>query len=131
MRSTLSERLEAGRIRTGAWASDLSYGPTGAFDVSGPCGLRLHIVANVANLFSDGWEHVSVSTIRRTPNWREMCFVKELFWDDDEVVVQFHPAKSDYVNNHPHCLHLWRHVDGFPTPPPMLVGNKALGTLKP
>jgi hypothetical protein len=56
----------------------------------------------------DDWEHVSVSTPSRTPDWKEMCKIKELFWRDDETVIQFHPKKGDYVNIHPHCLHLWR-----------------------
>jgi hypothetical protein len=60
-----------------------------------------------------------------------MCAVKDLFWNDEDVVVQFHPAKSTYVNNHPGCLHLWRCTDGreFPTPPEILVGIKGLGTV--
>lgn len=55
-----------------------------------------------------GWDHVSVSTSKRTPTWEEMQRVKELFFEDDEVVIQIHPAKNDYVNFHPYCLHLWR-----------------------
>lgn len=70
-----------------------------------------------------GWEHVSVSLQNRCPNWPEMCLVKDLFWDDNEVVIQFHPRKEEYVNNHQHCLHLWRKV-GFdqPTPDSILTG---------
>jgi len=29
-----------------------------------------------------GWEHVSFSLPNRCPNWREMCFIKNLFWDE-------------------------------------------------
>jgi hypothetical protein len=129
MREQLAERLEAGRVRSGRLGSDPSYGATGAFDIQGPCGEQLNIIANAANEYSEGWEHVSVSIQRRRPpNWQEMCFVKELFWGDDEWVVQFHPPKSEYVNNHSRCLHLWRHKD-FPTPPAELVGVKEIGTL--
>lgn len=74
-----------------------------------------------------GWEHVSVSlpdSPHKCPSWDEMCLVKALFWDDHECVVQFHPPKEDYVNNHAGCLHLWRYVVGFPQPPPELVGIK-------
>jgi len=71
------------------------------------------------------WEHVSVSLKNRCPNWREMCFVKDYFWDPDEVVMQLHPAKSEYVNMHPYCLHLWKPIDlDIPTPPSILVGFK-------
>lgn len=78
-------------------------------------------------IFSDGegWEHVSVSTPARCPNWQEMCFVKDLFWAPDDVVMQLHPARSDYVNNHNSCLHLWRpQGQTIPTPPVKLVGTR-------
>lgn len=69
-----------------------------------------------------GWEHVSVSTPRRAPNWAEMCFVKDAFWDDEDAVMQLHPPKSNYVNNHPHCLHLWRPSEKeIPMPETILV----------
>lgn len=77
-----------------------------------------------------GWEHVSVSVQRRggatrpaLPTWEEMCNVKALFWGPEDVVVQYHPAESQYVNHAP-VLHLWRR-DGFPTPHPGLVGPRA------
>lgn len=39
------------------------------------------------------WEHVSISLPKRVPTWAELCFVKSLFWSDDETVLQFHPKK--------------------------------------
>lgn len=70
-----------------------------------------------------GWDHVSVSLRNRTPNWREMCFVKDLFWDKNECVIQYHPRESEYVNNHENCLHLWRPQNTqIPEPPKGLVG---------
>ena len=81
-------------------------------------------------IFSDGmgWEHVSVSTPNRCPNWDEMCLVKSLFWADEDAVMQLHPPRSEYVNNHAHCLHLWRPNDGavIPLPPSILVGVKGV-----
>jgi hypothetical protein len=128
MRNVLPEKLEAGRVRGGPYGSDRSLGPYGCFNIQGPCGSALHIMATAG--FDTGWEHVSVSTPRRPPNWQEMCFVKDLFWADDECVMQLHPPKADYVNNHPHCLHLWKPTrTTIPTPPAVLVGNRALGQL--
>lgn len=66
------------------------------------------------------WDHVSVSVQNgeRCPTWEEMCWVKSLFFDDDECVVQYHPPKSDYVNVHPFVLHLWRPTESvIPMPP--------------
>lgn len=69
-----------------------------------------------------GWEHVSVSLKNRTPNWGEMCFIKDLFWDESDCVVQFHPAKEDYVNIGEYVLHLWRSTEkSFPMPPKICV----------
>ena len=52
------------------------------------------------------------------PNWAEMCWVKSLFFEDGETVVQYHPAKKDYINTHPFVLHLWRKCgEPFPMPP--------------
>ena len=72
------------------------------------------------------WEHVSVHAHawegNKTPTWDEMCFIKDLFWDAEEVVIQYHPAKSQYVNNHPHVLHLWKPVGiTLPTPPTIAI----------
>lgn len=67
----------------------------------------------------EGWEHVSVSLEHRCPTWEEMCWVKDLFWSDDECVIQFHPPKAEYVNCHPYCLHLWKQIDSEQPRPPM------------
>lgn len=75
-----------------------------------------------------GWQHVSVSIHGRPslcPSWQIMCKIKELFWEAEDWVVQFHPAQSEYVNNHPGCLHLWRPTNvPLPTPDSVLVGIK-------
>lgn len=78
-----------------------------------------------------GWEHVSVSIIdkgngkNRTPYWGEMCAVKDLFWKEDERVVQYHPKEEEYANTHPHVLHMWRPIDEeIPMPPTQLVAPK-------
>lgn len=76
-----------------------------------------------------GWEHVSISARQgsktRTPNWKEMCYIKDLFWDEEDAVMQLHPRKSQYVNYHPHTLHLWRPTNQvIPEPPTEFVGPK-------
>ena len=82
-------------------------------------GRTLIVVSSLAM----GWDHVSVSLKNRCPNWREMCHIKDLFWNDDEVVIQYHPAKKDYINNCATCLHLWKPQDQVvPTPPTIMVG---------
>lgn len=115
--------LETHRLTTGRFASDRSYGNNGAFLLPSPTRHRLFIIASDGG----GWEHVSVSPQRqkRTPTWEEMCYVKGLFWADDECVIQYHPPESDYVRLDPYTLHLWRPVGhDLPRPPHMMVGPK-------
>ena len=116
------------RLRTGRLASDERNGNNGAFFVPRrPGEAPLQIIASDGG----GWEHVSVSLPHRCPSWAEMCEVRALFWDDEDVGVQFHPARSEYVNNHPYCLHLWRPTGhDIQTPPSLLVGDRALGLLR-
>jgi hypothetical protein len=114
--------VEPYRILNTAYASRAGD-DYGAFVIPGPCGMDLKIIASPGNAHdSIPWEHVSVSTPRRCPNWTEMCFVKELFWAEDEVVMQLHPAKSNYVNVHNFCLHLWKPTNAeIPLPPTIAV----------
>lgn len=125
------ESLEPFRMIRGPWGS--SKGDDfGAFKIPGPAGEELCIIASPGDAHEDiPWEHVSVSTRHRCPYWKEMCFVKDLFWDEEEPVMQLHPPKSDWVNNHNHCLHLWRPLDGkIPLPPSIAVGVKEAGVLR-
>lgn len=70
-----------------------------------------------------GWEHLSVSMPNKTPSWEQMCMMKDIFWGEDECCVEYHPRKEDYVNNHEHCLHIWKPTEEhLPTPPSILVG---------
>jgi hypothetical protein len=70
-----------------------------------------------------GWEHVSVSTETRCPTWDEMEFIRELFWRDDETVMQLSVPRADHINQHPYCLHWWRPIGlDIPRPDAILVG---------
>lgn len=119
--------LEKARVLRGELRSNPGD-PYGAFRIQGPCGAPLYIIAcngEVPDQSIAGWEHVSVRRNKHVPNWQEMCFVKNLFWAPDECVVQFHPPASQYVNNHPHVLHMWKWTRGqMPMPPAILVGKK-------
>lgn len=101
--------IEGGRPEDDGVAVQLHYGP-----------LRnaLRVIAS----WGAGWDHVSVSKQKRCPTWEEMCFVKDFFFKLDECVVQYHPAETNYINNHPFCLHLWRPQEGvLPMPPEQCV----------
>jgi|SRR6478735_8611915 len=112
------------RITEGQLGSDNSIGKQGAFsipynDTSSP---RFLVICADGM----GWEHVSISAHntneQRCPTWDEMCFIKNLFWDEEDCVIQFHPPKSEYVNRSIYVLHLWRESGkNLQTPPKFLV----------
>lgn len=79
----------------------------GAFVIKLKSGVELSVIAD-NGIRSPEWEHVSVSLKERCPTWEEMCQIKDLFFREDEAVIQIHPAKEEYVNIHKNCLHLWR-----------------------
>lgn len=100
----------------------------GSFLLPGPKGDRLRVVVGdgveweEAGLPLPAWEHVSVSLKTRTPTWAEMEWVRELFFADDELVLQFSVPRAQHINIHEHVLHLWRPIGvEIPLPPPVCV----------
>lgn len=116
----ISPKVEPCRERSGPFWSN--PGETqGRFFIPGPFNQTLQVLAS-SGTDEILWEHVSVSLPNRCPNWLEMCFIKSLFFDDEEIVMQLHPAKSQYINNHPYCLYLWRpRKEKIPIPPRICV----------
>jgi len=105
--------------------SDETYGNNGVFLIP----IETNILAQVIASDGLGWEHCSIIVIedgnKETPTWEEMCKIKNLFWDEEDAVIQFHPPKSQYVNNHENCLHLWRKIGfDFPLPDTSMIGIK-------
>lgn len=130
MRKSPTKNIEQFRVISGPLASKASDGANGAFQIShSPHGATLNVIAsdgcdwNSDDLPGPAWEHVSVSLQARCPTWSEMDFVKRIFWRDDETVIQFHVPKSDHVNYHEYCLHLWKPIGiDLIRPPAICVG---------
>ena len=105
------------------YISDDSFGFNGMFRIPLLEGGTVRCIASDGM----GWQHVSVTVEgdKRPPRWSVMCWIKDLFWEDEDWVIQFHPAKSEYVNHHPACLHLWRPLnEKMPLPDSIMVGPK-------
>jgi hypothetical protein len=103
----------------GGWGD----GGNGCFVLKSPIdGGVLRVVASDG----DGWDHVSVSRVNRTPDWAEMEFIKRRFFTDEEPAMQLHVPVARHISCHPHCLHLWRsQSQPIPLPPDYMVGPKA------
>ena len=117
---TTDEILSSGRIIPADAGFDGGSGWITGLDRKKP---KRHAV--VVWSYGGGWDHVSVSWNNRCPTWDEMCEVKKLFFYPEEVCVQYHPPESEYVNQFPYCLHIWRcQQPGMPMPPSWMVGLK-------
>ena len=85
-------------------------------------GYKAKVNLRVIAANGDGWDHVSVSTKARCPEWGEMMLIHRLFFAADEVAVQYCMPKTDHISVHPYVLHLWRpHGVVLPVPPPIMV----------
>ena len=62
------------------------------------------------------WLHLSCSYRDRVPSYYDLCDVKRIFLGDDGLAYLLFPPKSEHVNIHPNCLHLWSCLDGRVTP---------------
>ena len=121
--------IEKYRVRLGAVCETHPGDDYGQFIVPFYTVVTLIVMASAGGDIMP-WEHVSVHARTnygkvnekvRTPTWDEMCFVKAVFWEDDEAMMQLHPPKKEYVNTHPHVLHLWKPLAAEIPRPPMIA----------
>lgn len=120
MLKDLPVTIEKHRVLYGPFASP-QFARYGMFRLK-KRGVQILIVM----LIEHGWEHAAVSTKHRPPTREEMEWVKDQFWSSEETVMDLHPPKSAWQNEHPNCHHLWRPANGeIPLPPAMmLTGSK-------
>lgn len=125
MREAPNPKVERFRLRERPLYSNSTYGNNGAFRIPHPSGILFYCIVSDGA----GWDHVSVQTLdagkSRIPTWNEMEYVKALFFDDDETVMQLHVPTKDHLNLHPSVLHLWRPQKvSIPRPPSQMVAPK-------
>ena len=122
--------MEKGRVQSGPLASKAGD-RFGAFIICHQDGRRIYMIVDDGSVSE--WEHVSITVAKKhngtlkslIPTWDLMAMAKDLFWEEEETVVQFHPPKSQYVNNHEACLHLWKSKrQEYLVPPTELIGVK-------
>lgn len=108
------------RIKSGPYGSTSASGANGLFNVPTIDG-KVHLTVIISNQY--GWEHVSVSTNKhRPPTWEEMEYIKRLFWEEEDTVIQLHPPLSKYINKCNICLHMWRKIGSeHELPPPWMI----------
>lgn len=118
-----NELREQYRVIRGQFASTKEHGNNGHFLIPYHTKYLFCIVSDQL-----GWEHVSCQIVDKRfkhswiPDYRALQTVKDFFWDYEESVVQYFPAKADHINLHEKVLHLWRPTDAeMPMPPKVFV----------
>ncbi|MEG4965744.1 hypothetical protein QUB11_03705 [Microcoleus sp. B6-A1] len=62
------------------------------------------------------WVHVSLSRKKSVPTWIDLVKVKDIFLGAEALAIQILPARSEWVNVHEFCLHLYQCLDQRPIP---------------
>ena len=97
------DKLESKEEKLNFIFNEVGFGFGGTY-TDEDTGDKLHFICS----YQVGWFHLSVSMPDKDPSWVQMCKMKDIFFDDEEECVEYHPKKSEYINKHPHCLHIWR-----------------------
>ena len=56
----------------------------------------------------EGKWHLSISTPNAMPSYNEIKEARYKFCPDDIYMAEIFPPKSEFVNLHPYCRHLWQ-----------------------
>lgn len=81
------------------------FGPEGAIYVRKD---GLKVIETISD-HEDGreWLHVSLSFTDHLPTYGDLKQVKSIFAGDENTALQVFPPKSQHINIHEYCLHLW------------------------
>jgi len=73
-----------------------------------------HTVIVSQGVEADGrlWAHFSIAHPLRLPTWDELITAKEQFLGAESRAIQVLAPRSEWVNIHPNCLHLFVCLDG-------------------
>jgi hypothetical protein len=55
--------------------------------------------------------HLSIAHPDRYPTWDEIADARYGLIPDDVTMAMLLPPRGEYVNEHPHCFHLWQVED--------------------
>lgn len=74
------------------------------------------ILSVAVELDGKRWLHFPTVGTERPVDWRELVRRKELFLGAESRAIQVLAPRSEWVNIHPYCLHLFVCLDGDPVP---------------
>lgn len=91
----------------------------------------LRAIVDTTMIDGKEWRHLSVSRRSRTPSHDDMVEAARAFLDPEKVTLNIFPPRSEWVNVHNHCLHLWQPLDFNPVPDPNFERARSVGWMTP
>lgn len=78
---------------------------------------KLAVIGSIS-VEADGkpWLHLSLSHPKRMPTYDDLVYLKKHWAGEDRKCIMVMPPKSEHVNIHPFCLHLWCCLGEDPLP---------------
>jgi hypothetical protein len=67
---------------------------------------------SVITSIDGGFRHLSVAHPIRYPTWAEIMRLRHWYFPAEMEVVMVLARRSEYVNVHPNCFHLWESACG-------------------
>lgn len=65
---------------------------------------RCQVIISIEN----GYLHLSISTPDALPSYAELKAARYVFCPDEIYMAEIFPPKSEFINVHPYCRHLWQ-----------------------
>lgn len=56
------------------------------------------------------WLHVSFACNNKMPDYSDISFIKQQFFGDDLKAIMVFPKRTEHINLHQYCLHLWANL---------------------
>jgi len=90
------------------WINGVPWGPNPTWENPKR---KLRVMAGVEENGGQRWLHVSMSHPKRMPTYDDMCYLKKFWFGEEALAVEIHAPKSQHINHHPTCRHLWANLD--------------------
>jgi len=71
----------------------------------------LAVLGGVEEIDGEKWLHVSISHQKRMPTYDEMVYLKRHWFGNEATALEIHPPRSEHVNLHKFCRHLWTNLE--------------------
>lgn len=86
---------------------------------------------NISIIQTNDWKRIQVSLLnwwhqqlKVFPTWDEMCAIKDIFFNDDEAIIEIHPSDEYKIYEKDYTIDLWKPLNKeLPLPNPDLVGK--------